>query len=73
MRILFFLSLFGQAFGFTVAFSNVPSADSSAVPILDGNGDPITRGSGFVAAGTYSESGGEASEGLPGHLGDGSR
>ncbi|MDA7883737.1 leucine-rich repeat protein [Akkermansiaceae bacterium] len=45
--------LLGQASGFTVSFLNVASADNTAVPILDNNGDPIALGSGFVAAGTF--------------------
>ena len=54
------LFLLGQTSGFTVSFLNVASADSSAVPILDNNGDPIALGSGFVAAGTF--------ESLPGSI-----
>ena len=45
--------LLGKASGFTVSFLNVASADNTAVPILDNNGDPIALGSGFVAAGTF--------------------
>ena len=54
--------LFGQASGFTVSFLNLASADNTAVPILDNNGDPIALGSGFVAAGTFAA--------LPGSIDD---
>ena len=47
------LLLLVPASGFTVSFLNVASADNTAVPILDNNGDPIALGSGFVAAGTF--------------------
>ena len=64
MKIIRFLSilliLLGQTSGFTVSLLNVASADSSAVPILDNNGEPIALGSGFVAAGTF--------ESLPGSI-----
>ena len=54
IRILSILILLlGQISGFTVSFLNINSADSTAVPILDNNGDPIALGSGFVAAGTF--------------------
>ncbi|MDA7501139.1 leucine-rich repeat domain-containing protein [bacterium] len=56
------LILLGQTSGFTVSFLNVASADNTAVPILDNNGDPIALGSGFVAAGTFAT--------LPGSIND---
>jgi len=47
IRILSILILLlGQISGFTVSFLNINSADSTAVPILDNNGDPIALGSG---------------------------
>jgi hypothetical protein len=63
IRILSILILLlGQISGFTVSFLNINSADSTAVPILDNNGDPIALGSGFVAAGTFAT--------LPGSIDD---
>ncbi|MDA7884648.1 leucine-rich repeat domain-containing protein, partial [Akkermansiaceae bacterium] len=56
------LLLLGPTSGFTVSFLNVASADNTAVPILDNNGDPIALGSGFVAAGTFAT--------LPGSIND---
>ena len=54
IKLLFILPfLLGQTSGFTVSFLNISSADTSAVPILDNNGNPIALGSGFVAAGTF--------------------
>ena len=54
IKFLFILPfLLGQTSGFTVSFLNISSADTSAVPILDNNGNPIALGSGFVAAGTF--------------------
>ena len=44
-----------SAFSFTVATANFSNADSTAVPILDNAGNAIAAGSGFVAAGTFSE------------------
>ena len=49
IKFLFILPfLLGQTSGFTVSFLNISSADTSAVPILDNNGNPIALGSGFV-------------------------
>ncbi|MDA8973416.1 leucine-rich repeat protein [Akkermansiaceae bacterium] len=54
IKLLFILPfLLGQTSGFTVSFLNLNSADTTAVPILDNNGNPIALGSGFVAAGTF--------------------
>jgi hypothetical protein len=54
IKLLFILPFFlGQTSGFTVSFLNLSSADTTAVPILDNNGNPIALGSGFVAAGTF--------------------
>ncbi|MDA7892474.1 PEP-CTERM sorting domain-containing protein [Akkermansiaceae bacterium] len=56
------LGMFSGASAYTVAFLNIGAADPTAVPILDNTGTPIALGSGYVAAGTFSE--------LPGGIDD---
>ncbi|MDA7867626.1 leucine-rich repeat protein [Akkermansiaceae bacterium] len=58
--ILLSLILLMKASGFTVSFSNLIAANSTAVPILDNTGEPISVGSGYVAAGMF--------EALPGSI-----